>query len=986
MIMNKRKISRLKWLVAVLCISTLLMPQTLLASKWSEAPQSYMVGAYPDEIVRTDTNKDGNDDLIVFSFHDLKAYFFEGTPTGNFYLNYTIKLDDPVNSAAVGDYNKDGNVDIAISKNYRKEIGILLGSGNGQFQYGNPVINDENADTITTADFNNDGNWDLVVTDDSKRSWSLFLGRSDGNFDTAIKSNLGVGHTTARNVRTADFNNDGNQDLVFGAFGDRIGILLGNGDGSFIEKPYFNTDRAPRGIAIEDFNKDGNLDIAVNNYVGKSINVFLGLGNGEFQSSDVIPLNFEQYQLETGDFNGDQIVDIVAANGPSSITVLKGDGSGKFQSDASGNLYGKALSFATGDFDKDGISDIAVGTHQSSTLTVFNSTGRAISTDTEAPIWPNNEQPSVTNLKPTSATISWPKATDNVGVERYKIFGSWAPYPLLTVSGNVHSYDLTGLSPDNRYDLIIRAVDAANNMSGEIYLSVVTPDKNQIPDVNTPTWPEKSMLEVTNVTQTEVVLNWPKANAASGITQYVIEQTGATSNTITVDGNLNTHTITGLDANSDYSLSVKAISVDGKSSSVLSTTVKTLPNLTADAEAPIWPNMGTLKISNVTQTSAMLNWPAASDNVNVKQYNVYEARQITPITTVTSSVYSHLVTGLNPNSNYIFTVKAVDDTNNMSAELSSSMWTLPTPSSNNNDYVSSSSDSSWSSGTSSSIENKSSNSNLRTLSVRALDKELLLSPNFSPQITSYTIESLSDEIELRMAVEQTNATVSHEGKLISEPEKVKLKPGMNVISLEVKAQSGSAKIYTLNINVKADTCFKDTKGNWAEKNICEAFSLNMVEGMANQLFYPDAEVTRAQFVKMLLQTLNVPTQQLSSYFPFKDADQIPSWATAAVHTAVQQGMIQGYLDGTFRPNDTISRAEMAIIIAKAMKWDTTQIQQQIGFADDPKIPFWGRSYIQAVVQKGVMQGKSGHMFKPQDNTTRAEATTALLRLKKIATP
>ncbi|NHN35530.1 S-layer homology domain-containing protein [Paenibacillus sp. S3N08] len=95
----------------------------------------------------------------------------------------------------------------------------------------------------------------------------------------------------------------------------------------------------------------------------------------------------------------------------------------------------------------------------------------------------------------------------------------------------------------------------------------------------------------------------------------------------------------------------------------------------------------------------------------------------------------------------------------------------------------------------------------------------------------------------------------------------------------------------------------------------------MVEGVDAQTFVPDGYITRTEFAVMLLRTQQIEISNESSAMPFSDKESVPEWARLAIQTAVAKGVLDGYEDGTLRPQQTVSRAEMAAMVSKAMKWE-----------------------------------------------------------------
>ncbi|MNY39088.1 Endo-1,4-beta-xylanase A precursor [compost metagenome] len=127
---------------------------------------------------------------------------------------------------------------------------------------------------------------------------------------------------------------------------------------------------------------------------------------------------------------------------------------------------------------------------------------------------------------------------------------------------------------------------------------------------------------------------------------------------------------------------------------------------------------------------------------------------------------------------------------------------------------------------------------------------------------------------------------------------------------------------------------------------------------------------------MLNNVLHLPAGQS---LPFADASSIPRWASPAVASAVQADILSGYEDRTFRPDVSITRAEAAVMIARAAGLAETQAAA-IGFADDASIAGWAKGWIASAVSAKLVQGQAGNVFQPQVFTTRAEAVVLLQRL------
>src|SRR5579872_61447 len=167
------------------------------------------------------------------------------------------------------------------------------------------------------ADFNKDGKLDIATPG------TLLLGNGDGTFKAAI--NLSV---SGNLVATADFNGDGNPDLLIASMQSTVlNILLGNGDGTFQAAKITNAGTSFGVIAVADVNGDGTPDV-LGLVTGGQVIVFLGNGDGTFKTGVPYSAGPNPYQMLTGDFNGDGKLDIgtTGPGSPGEIAVMLGKG------------------------------------------------------------------------------------------------------------------------------------------------------------------------------------------------------------------------------------------------------------------------------------------------------------------------------------------------------------------------------------------------------------------------------------------------------------------------------------------------------------------------------------------------------------------------------------------------------------------------------------------------------------------------------------
>ncbi|XID93408.1 InlB B-repeat-containing protein [Paenibacillaceae bacterium WGS1546] len=171
--------------------------------------------------------------------------------------------------------------------------------------------------------------------------------------------------------------------------------------------------------------------------------------------------------------------------------------------------------------------------------------------------------------------------------------------------------------------------------------------------------------------------------------------------------------------------------------------------------------------------------------------------------------------------------------------------------------------------------------------------------------------------------------------------------------------------------------FADIAGHWAEASIRRAVAAGIASGYPDGSFQPNRTVTRAEFAVLLAKALNL--QGEAGDPGFADAERIGAWAKEAVARAVQAGILKGYQDGTFRPGAEITRAEMAVMIAGALG-RKPEPNGATSFSDDRDIPKWAKGAVGETQRLGLIQGKGAGRFDPFGKTTRAEAVTVILKL------
>ncbi len=328
--------------------------------------------AIPLAEVVGDFNGDGKLDLAVAcsSGVSLTANTLDimlGNGNGTFATGATYSVGPDPRSIATGDFTGDGKLDLAIVNDYNV-VSILLGNGNGTF---GPAVNynfgpNTNVEQVVSADFNGDGKLDLGVTyngPSNTGSVGVLLGNGNGTFATPTFYAVGPSPTA---ICVGDFNNDGKLDLaVLDNSNATVSILLGNGDGTFGPCANYSTaatSKNPTGMAVGDFTGNGNLDLAIGDSTGANVDLLLGLGNGAFVGSVVNGDNTASSGVAAADFTGNGKLDLVMTGGIESgqISEFLGTGTGLFNTPQTFVVGTTPNGIAMGDFNGDGAPDLVV--------------------------------------------------------------------------------------------------------------------------------------------------------------------------------------------------------------------------------------------------------------------------------------------------------------------------------------------------------------------------------------------------------------------------------------------------------------------------------------------------------------------------------------------------------------------------------------------------------------------------------------------------
>jgi len=198
---------------------------------------------------------------------------------------------------------------------------------------------------------------------------------------------------------------------------------------------------------------------------------------------------------------------------------------------------------------------------------------------------------------------------------------------------------------------------------------------------------------------------------------------------------------------------------------------------------------------------------------------------------------------------------------------------------------------------------------------------------------------------------------------------------------EVALYSTTNSLYAV-IDVPAKS-FADLVNHWSKKDVTKLANKLIVEGTGAGKFEPNRDVTRAEFAAMIVRALGLEATEKA---PFSDvADS--AWYAEAVAAAAEYGIVNGYTDGTFRPNNKITRQELAAMVVRAQKLAGKEVVLSgaevasllSGYKDAGKIGAWARTELAAAIKAEIVKGRSSNTIAPTATATRAEAAVMILR-------
>lgn len=229
------------------------------------------------------------------------------------------------------DVDGDGDFDLVTANHDTDDVTVLLNDGAGVFQEAgtSPEAVGSEPAGIAAADFDGDNRPDLAVSNNNGADITILLNQGGGDFAAPGTSPEPVAPGTGpRGIVAADFDGDNQVDLATANFGlGNVTVLLNAGSGDFSEPASSPVDvgSGPEGIVAGDFDGDGTVDLAVTNTIDGTVTVLIGGGSGDFteDARSPVPVGSLPMGIVTDDFDGDGDPDLATANSfASQVAVL----------------------------------------------------------------------------------------------------------------------------------------------------------------------------------------------------------------------------------------------------------------------------------------------------------------------------------------------------------------------------------------------------------------------------------------------------------------------------------------------------------------------------------------------------------------------------------------------------------------------------------------------------------------------------------------
>ncbi|MFD2701125.1 sugar-binding protein [Paenibacillus shunpengii] len=481
-------------------------------------------------------------------------------------------------------------------------------------------------------------------------------------------------------------------------------------------------------------------------------------------------------------------------------------------------------------------------------------------------------------------------------------------------------------------------------------------------DLEAPTPPKN--LTASEITQSSFVLNWTKSIDDVGVKGYHVYQGDKQIGTVTGT----TYDIMGLNSRTKYSIKVKAYDISGKQS---------MPSETLDVTTSPAANEGGSSSETPKEST---NSPEKSTDKVINTAQLEEGAVYN-----TEVEMDALLKAIeNADQNVTIVVPDNTDANSVKVKLNSEVLTKAIE--NGIERITIKNDFVTVSYTLQTLEAVKDNVVfiITNLDQSGLDSSKVTKLEFSVLMDGKAILNLGSKESIQITIPFTLADMEKKHMVvayhISEDGKKSYKKGKyDLNSKELSFYTNQLGKYEVMSN---ETKFSDLHHvQWAEEAIEYLAALQIVKGYSEQAFKPHGEITRAEFLQMLINAYDLKDTSESTA-NFKDVKE-DAWYIAVIASAHKLGIVSGYKDNTFKPNRTITREEMIVMAANTVKASGTKlnsIKEKVVFSDHSEISNYAADAVYDLQQAGILNGLNNGKFSPNRTATRAESAVIIQRL------
>ena len=651
---------------------------------------------------------------------------------------------------------------------------------------------------------------------------------------------------------------------------------------------------------------------------------------------------------------------------------------------------------------------------------VFQNSGSYnIISDSSVPTWAGNSAITASELSENSVVLNWNTASDDAGVVAYAVYSNGNF--LTSVSSAV--YSVTGLSPNTTYTFKVEAGDASGNWTTNGPSIILTTGgtssgsgggsggEGDLPDITPPTWSSGNTLTASNITTNGLSLGWSAALDDVEVSGYRVYR--GNTLTQTVAGNVYSYNVSGLSEGTNYTFKVEAgdamgnWSADGPSTSV--STDKTVidsgpgggggggtseelitPVATSITDESILTEKNPMTGNTIVGSTLTFS---ADENGKVQLTSDQVASMISKIENLAKQEKaSQTENAGNVMSKIVISVTSTETTR---ASVSIPKKVVDSASANGIDGIE--------------VTSPVASLNIPAqviANVQAdsidVNVKVIADGDLTAEQKAAASGSIVFDFSIVATIGNTSTRINDFGADIevSIPYTLKENENPNAITVYYLADSGQVENMQGSYDPKTKTIkfktnhfskylikangvkFNDIDNySWAKAQIESMAAKGIISGKKEGSYSPSDNITRAEFAALLVRAFRINDDAAASGTQFSDVKS-DDWYASIVQKAVKAGLVTGYEDGTFRPDDNISRQDMAVMLARALKEYKgvsvpTDVNQYLKFGDQVSISEYARESIAVASKYGVVKGNRDNVFLPRNNLTRAEAAVVI---------